>query len=130
MDIRKFTIIAATLAIPAACSHDRRDSETPDQMTPASDYSPDRPYQEPHQPHPSTTNQPGQTGSPEPMNSPPHPGDAPNPNNTTNQYPGVSPSGARLEGAGGTAGNGGAMGSGGSGAMGASGGTAGRSMNR
>ncbi|HEY3495995.1 MAG TPA: hypothetical protein VGK73_14960 [Polyangiaceae bacterium] len=72
MDIRNIFIVASVLAIPIACSHDRRDSETPDQMTPASGTTTPEPL-------PSTTNQPGQPGSPEPMNSPTT---TPGPNNT------------------------------------------------
>jgi hypothetical protein len=56
-------VAAAALVAPAACSYDRHESETPEQMTPASGYSPD-------QPAPNTTNEPAQPGSPEPMNKP------------------------------------------------------------
>jgi hypothetical protein len=58
-----WTLLAAALIVPAACSHERRESETPEQMTPASGFSPDAPA-------PNTTNEPAQPGSPEPMNKP------------------------------------------------------------
>ena len=132
MDIRNIIIVAAALSIPVACSHDRRDSETPDQMTPANGTTTPQPV-------PSTTNEPGQPGSPDPMNNPPV---VPGPNNTdapssapngtgTTGTPGTGdnslrspvsgdalPSGGGAHGSGGSKGTGGSGGSGGSGSSG------------
>jgi hypothetical protein len=60
---KTYWIVAAAALVAPACSYDRHESETPEQMTPASGYSPD-------QPAPNTTNEPAQPGSPEPMNKP------------------------------------------------------------
>jgi hypothetical protein len=123
MDANKWTVVATVLVSLGACSHDRRDSETPEGMTPASGYQPELPT-------PSTTNEPSQPGSPEPMNKPqaipPEGKDVPTPDSRLNPHP-SEPSDSplvarnvadtRAEPAGGGAhGKGGAPGVGGSGA--------------
>lgn len=130
MNKTHWMVLAAALIVPAACSHDRRESETPDQMTPASGYNPD-------QPAPNTTNQPSQPGSPAPMNLPtdtipPEGQDTPAPDSRVSPAPGntstasltdVQPAGGGTHGMG-SGGKGGHTHGGSGGSSGSSGGAA------
>jgi hypothetical protein len=98
MTNRKIVALAAFVALPVACSRDRRDTETPEGMTPASGYS---------EPGPINPTAPG------PMQDPIAPA-APEPADTI----GVSDTDATATGGTGTGGGGGSTSGGSTGGTG------------